>query len=219
MMTKVRTQIQKEALLSLPGPSGKLEAALSTPFGDVPLRKTWGIVCHPHPLHGGTMYNKVAVALSKTFQRLGVTTIRFNFRGVGQSAGQFGQGTGELDDLLAVIGWALQERPDRDIWLAGFSFGAAIVLKAAVRLPIARLVAVAPPVNHMSLQHLPPLPCPWVLVQGEKDEVVLAQAVYEWAAQCQPAPQILRFPETGHFFHGQLVTLQERLVEALQGEI
>ncbi|MBA3660795.1 MAG: alpha/beta fold hydrolase [Gammaproteobacteria bacterium] len=195
------------------GPAGELEVVVSK-TQEVP-RQAWGIVCHPHPLHGGTLQNKVVTTLAKTFQHLGVNTVRFNFRGVGKSTGSYDQGNGELDDLFAVIDWVLHEKPSHRIWLAGFSFGAYIAMKAASRIPVEKLVVVAPPVNHFSFKSIPPITYPWIVVQGMKDEVVPPEKVLKWAKKRKPPPLILTFPEASHFFHGQLVDLRTGLEEVL----
>ncbi|OGT41842.1 MAG: hypothetical protein A3F42_03315 [Gammaproteobacteria bacterium RIFCSPHIGHO2_12_FULL_37_34] len=195
------------------GPAGKLEVAIDEPIGEE--RHAWGIVCHPHPLHGGNMQNKVVTTLVKTFQYLGLTTIRFNFRGVGRSEGEFAHGIGELEDLLTVIEWVQQSNKGKEIWLAGFSFGAYIVAKAATQISVGQLVTVAPPVQDYSLETLPSILCPWILIQGELDDVVSPAAVLSWAESRYPKPLILRFPEAGHFFHGQLIELRTQLEQAL----
>jgi alpha/beta superfamily hydrolase len=196
------------------GPAGQLEVIVATPIEKE--RSAWGIVCHPHPLHGGTMHNKVVTTLSKTFQGLGVPTVRFNFRGVGRSEGQFDHGEGEMDDLLAVIAWVQQLGVKNEIWLAGFSFGSYVAARAATRIPVNKLVTVAPPVQHFPMASLPPITShPWVLVQGELDDVVPAKEVLAWAEERDPKPVILRFPKAGHFFHGQLGELRTRIAEAL----
>lgn len=210
----ITTLVRQEVTELINGPAGKLEIAMSEPT-TMP-RSAWGIVCHPHPLHGGTMQNKVVTTLVKVFHDLGLHTVRFNFRGVGRSEGQFDQGVGELEDLLAVIDWVQQQRIQSELWLAGFSFGASIAAKAATQIPINRLITVAPPVEHFSMQHLPPIICPWILVQGEKDDVISPQAVLAWAEQREPKPTIIRFPEADHFFHGQLTELRIKIEEVIR---
>lgn len=211
MITTLSTTEKTELI---DGPAGKLEIAMAESIGES--RNAWGVVCHPHPLFGGTMHNKVVTTLAKTFQHMGVTTIRFNFRGVMRSEGKFDDGNGELDDLLAVIDWVQHQQVKKEIWLAGFSFGGSIVAKAATQIPISKLVTVAPPVQHFAMQTLPPITCPWVLVQGELDDVVSPKEVLAWAESRNPQPIILRFPQAGHFFHGQLGELRARIEEALQ---
>lgn len=205
---------KNEVIELIQGPAGQLEVAVSAPLDAS--RSALGIVCHPHPLFGGTMNNKVVTTLVKTFQHLGLYSARFNFRGVGRSAGQFDHGVGELEDLLAVVGWLQQQHPGREIWLAGFSFGAYVAAKAATQLPVNQLITVAPAVEHFPMQTLPPIRCPWVVVQGEKDDVVPPEAVFDWVASRAPEPTLLRFPEAGHFFHGQLGELRMRLEEVLR---
>jgi len=201
----ITTQKTDTSLL-IDGPTGKLELLMNETAADLP----WGIICHPHPLFGGTMHNKVVTTLAKTYQTMGANTLRFNFRGVMRSEGQFDQGVGELDDLLAIIDWL---KP-KTLWLAGFSFGAFIATKAASQLDVKKLVTVAPPVENFPMQDLPAIQCPWVLVQGELDDVVNPQKVFAWAETRNPKPIILRFPEAGHFFHGALVELRTRIIEA-----
>ncbi|EKD71390.1 MAG: hypothetical protein ACD_46C00194G0004 [uncultured bacterium] len=207
----ISTKVKNTTLIH--GPVGQLEIAVEA--ADEP-SGVWGIICHPHSLYGGTMNNKVVTTLAKTFQGLGATTVRFNFRGVGKSDGHFANGNGELDDLLAVIDWVHRENSKQEIWLAGFSFGAYIAAKAATMVPVKKLVTVAPAVQHFPMQYLPPILCQWVLVQGDQDDVVPPEAVYAWAESRIPPPKIIRFPEAGHFFHGQLAELRLRIEEALR---
>ena len=168
------------------GPAGKLEVAISEPLGEE--RNAFGVICHPHPLYGGTMHNKIVTTLAKTFQNMGVVTVRFNFRGVMESEGRFDKGDGELQDLLAVINWLQKERAKKELWLGGFSFGAYIAAKAATEIQTEKLVTIAPPVQHFPMQNLPPITCPWVLVQGELDDVVPPKEVLEWAEARVPKP-------------------------------
>jgi len=211
------TTIQKKIATQLiSGPAGNLEVLLSE--SAVPNKDTraMGIVCHPHPLFGGTMHNKVVTTLAKAFQQIGLTTVRFNFRGVGKSAGEFDAGKGELEDLLAVIDWLRKEHAAKMFWLAGFSFGAYVAAQAAVRQHFERLVLVAPPVVNFPMVTLPPIQSPWILAQGEKDDIVNAEEVFTWAQGREPQPTILKFPEAGHFFHGQLTELRTRIEAALK---
>jgi len=195
------------------GPAGKLEVAVSEPLGEE--RNAFGVICHPHPLYGGTMHNKIVTTLAKTFQNMGVVTVRFNFRGVMESEGRFDKGEGELQDLLAVINWLQKERAKKELWLGGFSFGAYIAAKAATEIKTEKLVTIAPPVQHFPMQDLPPITCPWVLVQGELDDVVPPKEVLEWAESRVPKPVIIKFPEAGHYFHGQLAELRTQIEGAL----
>lgn len=197
--------------LTLNGPAGRLEALLDTPDG--PLAPAVGVVCHPHPQHQGTMLNKVVHTLGRALNDLGIPVVRFNFRGVGASEGAYADGFGETDDALAVAGWALQRFPGAGLWLAGFSFGAAVAIRAAITSPCRQLISIAPPVARMGrlLGDVRPA-CPWLLVQGTADEVVPAADVEAWARSREPAPDLVLLPEVDHFFHGRLTLLRETVV-------
>lgn len=198
----------------LPGPVGDLEL-LTTPTPEKNPKPATAIICHPHPLHGGTMNNKVVTTLAKTFQELGLKTVRFNFRGIGKSVGNYADGIGELEDLLTVVKWVKTIFPEDKIWLAGFSFGASISIRAAAQMEVAQLVSIAPAVLHYGLQDLPPITAPWVIVQGDKDEVVPPQEVYAWIETLNPKPKLIRMENAGHFFHGQLLELRQHLLSVL----
>jgi uncharacterized protein len=198
------------------GPSGKLEALETEIKPEISSRQATAIICHPHPLFGGTMNNKVVSTLARAFSNLGFRTIRFNFRGVGQSEGHFDEGVGELEDLQAVIAWVKLRYPEEGIALSGFSFGAAISARAAATLPdCLQLVSIAPPVPRFGLPSLEPIACPWLVVQGDQDDVVLPEDVYAWIETRNPKPKLIRFEKAGHFFHGQLTELREALEETL----
>lgn len=207
---------KEETAVTIAGPAGELEAVIASPIGDD--KKILGFICHPHPLYGGTMTNKVVTTLVKTFQHQGVTTVRFNFRGVGKSEGVFDHGLGEFKDLLAVIEWVKKEYPYQTIWLGGFSFGAFIATKAATVLPIDALVTVAPAVERFPMTDLSPKVRRWVLVQGEKDDIVSAPAVLQWAESRDVPPTVIRFPDAGHFFHGELGVLRAKIEAALNAK-
>lgn len=206
-MTKVKN-------LTIPGPAGHLEAIVETPGGSC--ENLIGIICHPHPLYEGTMHNKVVTTLAKVFERLGAVTIRFNFRGVGKSEGQHDYAVGELDDLRAVIAWGEEHYPNHKLLLAGFSFGAYIATKVATEVNPTALISVAPAVHHNDYQQLPEIRFPWIVVQGEQDEVVPPNKVFDWIATLSYPPKVIRMPQASHFFHGQLMPLRDRLVDALQ---
>lgn len=202
----------KKQTLLIPGPVGNLELLISSP--ESPSAITC-IICHPHPVQGGTMHNKVVYTLASTMEALNIKTVRFNFRGVQNSEGVFDNGMGELQDLIAVVDWVKSQCPNDDIWLAGFSFGAYIAIKGSQICNAKALVAVAPPVGHPYFNDLPQMSCPWILIQGEQDEIVDANKVLNWGRVQTPAPQFIVMPEVGHFFHGQLPRLKEELKEKL----
>lgn len=197
------------------GPAGVLESLTTCPQGIT--AKASAVVCHPHPLHGGTMHNKVVHTLARSLTELGLATVRFNFRGVGASAGAYGQAMGETEDALAVMHWLSARRPSDEIWLAGFSFGAYVALRAAAQFPVSQLILVAPPVHLYRELGLPPAPAaPTLVLQGEQDEVVPAESVKTWAGSVSPQPALRLFPGVGHYFHGRLNDLRSSVQEALR---
>ena len=178
------------------GPSGRLEAAAALTSGEC---RGIALVAHPHPLYGGTMDNKVVTTLAKTFSRLGLAAFRLNFRGVGQSEGEFDQGIGETGDMLALADHARRELGNLPIVLAGFSFGGYVQTRVLERLEARRLVLVAPAVKRFEVGAVP---TDTLVIHGELDEVVPLADVFDWAR-----PQNLPLtvvPGAGHFFHGQL---------------
>lgn len=193
--------------LLLNGPAGQLEIAVET--AETAPRPVVAIICHPLPTEGGTMHNKVVTMAARALQGLGVTTVRFNFRGVGASEGEFDDGKGELDDLLAVAAWVREQRPKYQLWLCGFSFGAYVALRATAELAPDLLITIAPPVGRSwDFDAIPPPTCPWLVVQGEADEVVDPEAVYAWVESMKSPPELVRIPETSHFFHRRLIDLR-----------
>lgn len=201
---------------SVAGPAGVIECAVDAPAGSaLPVRGTV-VVCHPHPQHGGTMDNKVVQTLARAFVQLGWRSVRFNFRGVGASAGAWDEGIGEIDDALAVVA-AFRSPPGvsaQPLMLAGFSFGGYVAAVAAARLPEAdkpqRLVLVGPSTQK---QQVPPVPANTLVIHGETDDVVPLVATLDWARP-QSLP-VLVFPGVGHFFHGQLGLLKNAVVQEL----
>ena len=195
--------------LAIAGPAGRIEAALDLPEPDAVPQPVLAIVCHPLPTEGGSMHNKVVTMTARALRESGITTLRFNFRGVGQSEGVFNDGQGELDDLRAVAAWARAEHPDKALWLAGFSFGAWVSLRAAVELGAAALVSIAPPVGRSwSFDDITIPTIPWLLIQGEADEIVDAGAVFDWVATLPTPPRLVKMPDTSHFFHRKLIDLR-----------
>lgn len=200
------------------GPLGPLEARVEDP-APVGVPPRVGVVCHPHPLYGGTMQNKVVHTLARAMQELGVPTVRFNFRGVGGSAGAYDGGAGELDDALAVCVWARRHWNCEALWLAGFSFGAAVALQAAQTTAPRALVTVAPPVGRIIVAPVPRPACPWLVVQGDHDELVDAAQVRRWVAGYAPPPALAELAGAEHFFHGRLVELRGAVLGFLGGEL
>ncbi len=204
-------------ILTLAGPSGAIEARLeSADEIGTAIPAVFGVVCHPHPLYGGTMDNKVTHVLARAMQESGAPTFRFNFRGVGASAGVFDNGRGEVDDLAAVVAEGRRRWPSAELWLGGFSFGAFVALSGASRLAPVKLVAVAPPVARFELGSVVHPECDWLLAQGDADDVVPSDAVLRWAAEQPRPPRLHVLHGAGHFFHGRLHELKPLVLEFLR---
>lgn len=198
--------------LVIDGPAGSLEALLEDPGAD---GRHFAVVCHPHPLHGGTMHNKVVHTLARALQEQGMPTLRFNYRGVGASAGAYDDGRGETEDALAVIAWGRRSWPGAQLVLAGFSFGAAVALRAALAAGAAQLITVAPAITHPGAAPLRPA-CPWLLVAGDADDLVDFGQLRAWAAAFQPPPTLRVLAGGDHFFHGRLQELRAAVSEHLR---
>ena len=210
---------EKEQPLMIAGPAGNIEAVLHAGAADgVFAGHHWLVVlCHPHPVHGGTMDNKVVTTLMRCYRDLGVHVLRFNFRGVGASEGEFDNAIGECDDLRAVLAWVQQQLPGLGLLLAGFSFGSSIAAQVSHDLPgVRHLTLVAPPVERYPYDRAGHFPCPVCVVIGGKDERVNVAGVHTWAAALQPPAPLLAYPEAGHFFHGYLTQLKSDLAEHLR---
>jgi len=198
--------------VTITGPAGALQCAVDHPAA-APGGTALGcaVFCHPHPLFGGTMDNKVIVTLARAFVQMGYVAVRFNFRGVGGSAGAWDEGRGEIDDALAVVDALRRPGP---LVLGGFSFGGYVASQAAARLAAlgrraTRLVLVAPAAKNFELADVP---ADTLVVHGAADDVVPLAAVLEWAGtQSLPVAVI---PGAGHFFHGQITLLKHLVLRA-----
>ena len=203
------------ASFMLDGPAGKLETIsdVAMPAG---ARRGVAVICHPQPQQGGTMHNKVVTMTERALRESGLDTVRFNFRGTGESAGVYDEGNGEGDDLAAVVAWVRTLRPHDAVWLGGFSFGGYVTLRNATRLRADALISIAPPIGMRPLDGLVLPTCPWLLIQGEADEVVDPQAVFAWIATLKQPPELIRMPETGHFFHRRMMDLRGAIKHAVR---
>jgi len=196
------------------GPTGKLEAVLAIPESE---SKGIAVIAHPHPLHGGTMDNKIVHTVFTTLQSLNFVTVKFNFRGVGASAGIFDHGIGEVGDVIAVTEAIRSQFDQREkqlpLLLAGFSFGGGIQLFAAAKLNPMFLILVAPSVAHLKAPPVPDSVQFALIVQGDQDDIVLPQQVLAWATpKSQP---IVLVPGADHFFHGKLLLLRQWITRFL----
>jgi len=164
------------------------------------------------------MENKVVTTLARALRDAGVATLRFNFRGVGGSAGAYDQGAGEIADADAVASWGAQHWPGKTLIIAGFSFGAYVALRLALQRTTARLITVAPAIEFINAHKIGTPACPWLIVQGDADDVVNPKAVIAWAASLSPAPRLVVLPGVGHFFHGRLQELRNAVNSAIRSD-
>ena len=196
----------KRYKLRIPVSVGKLETVIDDPETE---RRGLLLVAHPHPLHGGSLDNKVVTTLAKAANEAGWVSVRPNFRGVGMSDGAFNAGVGETEDLLAVARFVEAGYPGLPWALAGFSFGAFVQHRLRQQLDARRLILVAPAVT---LYEFDPVPSDTVVIFGDADELIPPAAMRRWAEQQQLAVKTI--PGAGHFFHGKLKDLKQAFMAA-----
>ena len=205
-MTTPAPNVEK---VSIHGPAGAIEALVERPpqaRADVV-----AVCCHPHPLYGGTMQNKVVHTLARAAQDQRVISVRFNFRGVGASAGKHDDGVGESEDAAIVADWAKAKLGATRLWSLGFSFGGFVAYRLATLRDAAALVTVAPPMRRFDFTRLAVPRCPWLVAQGDADELVDHEAVLAWTRSVEPPPEVRILPGAEHFFHGRLTELRSLL--------
>ena len=200
------------------GPEGRIEARYHHARGGT---APMAVVLHPHPLHGGTMNNKVVYTLYQTFVRRGFSTLRFNFRGVGRSQGSFDRGEGELADAAAALDWLQGYNPNAaSCWVAGYSFGAWIGMQLLMRRPeVEGFISIAPPANLYDFSFLAPCPSSGLIVHGERDAVVPPKDVNTLVEKLKTQKGIVIdqqvIPGANHFFDGKLEPLMETITAYL----
>lgn len=196
-----------EKIQLIDGPAGSLEGLLELPAGGEPNGSA--VICHPHPLHGGTLLNKVVHTLYRAFSRSQFVSLRFNFRGVGKSTGDFDDGRGEVQDVLAAVKFMQHKYANLPLWLAGFSFGGAMAVQATATANASGLVCVAPATSRFARDGYTNPGCPWLIVQGDKDELVDINETIEYINNVDPGPELVVFSDGEHFFHGRLIELRD----------
>ncbi len=201
----------------LDGAAGTIEVVLHQPTDALPAQGgAVAVVCHPHPLHQGTMDNKVVTTLARSYRDLGIPVARFNFRGVGASEGEHDNAVGEVDDLITVVDWLRQRYAASSVLLSGFSFGSAVAAAGSFRVPdVGHLVLVAPPVDRYDYDRDGRFDCPACVIMGGRDELVDADAVYRWVDQLRSPVALVRMPDATHFFHGHMVAMRTELTAKL----
>ncbi|BCD92451.1 alpha hydrolase [Francisella halioticida] len=168
------------------------------------------VICHPHPLYQGSMHNKVVTTISRAMKTHNIQSYRFNYRGVGHSQGEYGEGEGELDDLLFVCKWIADNTPIKKILLCGFSFGGAIAYKGLSQLDqVVAIVTIAPAVDIFDLTRFDEPTIPWLVIQGIDDDTVNPDSVFDFTLKrVRSDLTLVKMDEVGHFFHGKLIQLK-----------
>jgi alpha/beta superfamily hydrolase len=206
----------RETPVFIHGPAGQLEAL----YLDIEGAKGIALICHPNPVQGGTMLNKVISTLQRTARDAGFVTLRFNYRGVGASAGSSDMGEGEVDDAEAAAAWLRNKHPELPMTLLGFSFGGFVAATLGGRLEVhgetlSHVFMVAPAVMRIASVDALPQKGTLTLIQPETDEVVDPQIVYAWSDTLQRPHELLKVAECGHFFHGKLTDLKDLILPRL----
>jgi len=191
------------------GPAGRIEAILKEPAAPVTRA---AIVCHPHPLFGGTMHNKVVFRIARPFQEAGFAVLRFNFRGTGRSEGEHDHGRGEQDDLRAAMKFIEEKFPRAELWLAGFSFGSAVMLRtAACDERVRAIVAAGVPVSKYDFTETARCKKPKLFIQGSLDEFGSVEDLERLFAALDEPKKLEIIEGADHFFEGHLTELAQAL--------
>jgi len=199
-------------LREIAGPAGPLEALLDLPEGEPRAVAVFG---HPHPLHGGTMHTKALYQAAKAMTRIGVASLRFNFRGVGRSEGTFDAGQGERDDFRAAIAFVADRFPDLPIWAGGMSFGSWIAMTTGAEdTRVSLLLGIAPPVDRYDFEVLKTCNLPKFIIHGEDDELISIKEVRKFYSQIPEPKELVTIEHAVHLFEGK-TTLVGDAVEGL----
>lgn len=189
------------SFVDVPVPHGRLEAL----WWKVEGSKTAAVVCHPHPMHGGTMHNHVTYRLAQTFRDHGVSVLRFNFRGVGRSTGNHDNGVGEIDDARAALDWVAAQEPGKPLWIGGFSFGCRTAIQLALKEPrILKVLAVGLAVDVFDLSFVAGLQQPTAFVHADRDEYGKLENIEKLIAQVRAPHRLFVVPDSDHLCTGKL---------------
>jgi alpha/beta superfamily hydrolase len=200
-------------LREIPGPAGPLEALLDVPEGEP---RAVAIFGHPHPLHGGTMHTKALYQAAKAMPRIGVAALRFNFRGVGRSGGEFDAGPGEKADFQAAISFMIDRFPDLPVWAAGMSFGSWIAMTAGAEDPrVSLLFGIAPPVDRYDFEPLLTCTLPKFIVHGEEDELISIKEVRKFYSRIPEPKELVTIEHANHLFEGKTSLVGEAVEDLL----
>jgi alpha/beta superfamily hydrolase len=203
-----------ERVREIAGPAGPLETLLEMPDGEP---RAAVVFAHPLPTHGGTMHTKVVYQATKALARIGCAVLRFNFRGVGASAGTWDEGRGELQDYKAAVDFMASQYPGLQMWAAGFSFGSYIATRAGADDDrICALIAIAPPVDRYEFASVKLSQKPKFIVHGERDELISLKMVRQFYAQLAEPKELIEIDRANHLFDGQASEVGDALVELLE---
>jgi alpha/beta superfamily hydrolase len=202
-------------LRAIPGPVGRLEALLDEPAAGVDVRAAV-VFAHPHPEYGGTMHSKVVYQAAKALGRIGCAVLRFNFRGVGSSAGAFDEGVGESDDFRAGLDFMQQRYQSVRLWAGGFSFGAWIALTVAVQNPrVSTMIGIAPPVARYDMEAVRRSAKAKFFIQGERDELCPLKQMQEFYAHCEEPKELVVIDAADHLFDGKTSEVGDTIEDLL----
>jgi uncharacterized protein len=203
-------------LREITGPAGRLEALLDEPTGNAAGLRAAVVFGHPHPQYGGTMHTKVVYQAAKALSRIGCAVLRFNFRGVGQSAGSFAEGIGEAEDFRAGLQFMRERHPGAPLWAAGFSFGAWIALTAgAGDAHVSTLVGIAPPVTRYDLDPVSASSKPKFFIHGERDEICPVKEMQRFYARCEEPKELVVIDGADHLFDGKTTEVADAIEDLL----
>jgi len=197
------------AELTLNGPAGRIEALVGAPE-EIPADgpDAVAVICHGLPETGGRIQGRVTHLIEKALRQLGLRTVRFSFRGVGDSDGQHDAGSGETEDLLEVIRWVQHHNPNSELWLGGYDFGSYVTARAAQIVDCKHLISIAPTVAKFDYAGLTRPDCHWLIVHGDEDEVTPIEMVHDWVNWMAPPAQLIVMQETNHKFKRRLMDLR-----------
>lgn len=207
------SDITSKSVREIPGPSGPLEVLIDMP---ATAPRAAVVFAHPLPTHGGTMHTKVVFQSAKALAAIGCTVLRFNFRGVGRSAGTWDDGRGEMDDYRAALDYFAARHPDLELWSAGFSFGSHIAMTVgADDARVCALIGIAPPVDRYEFGPVKLSTKPKFIVHGERDELIPLKAVREFYAQLAEPKDFVEIDRANHLFDGQASEVGDALTDLL----
>ena len=205
------------SVCEIPGPAGRLEAILDEPTAVSTELRAAVVFAHPHPQYGGTMHAKVVYQTAKALSRIGCAVLRFNFRGVGTSAGSFSNGMGEADDFRAALDFMHDGHPSARLWAGGFSFGSWIALPVGARdSRVSTLIGIAPPLSRYDFESVRESTKPKFFIQGERDDLCPLKEMREFYARCDEPKELVVIDAADHLFDGKTTEVGDAVEDLLE---